>query len=89
MMQIRCQYCKWMFTLGREALAQALAEAQAQGEHYHMVDCPKCRHAIKLQVKEMRRRLPPDYPLPDIAPATSETPAANQKAKAEPTPGGE
>ena len=66
MMQVRCQYCKWMFTLGREAIAQALAEAQAKNEKHHAINCPKCRRVIKLQIQDMRRRLPADYPLPEI-----------------------
>ena len=34
-MQVRCQYCRWMFTLGRDALAMALAKAQAKKERHH------------------------------------------------------
>jgi hypothetical protein len=33
-----------------------------------MVDCPRCRRAIKVQVTELRRRLPKDYPLPEVKP---------------------
>ena len=74
MMQVRCQRCGWMFTLGRDALALALAEAQQSQEQYHMVDCPRCRHAIKVQVTELRRRLPKDYPLPELKPVVAEKP---------------
>jgi len=77
MMQVRCQRCGWMTTLGREAIALALAEAQQSHEQYHMVNCSRCRRAIKVQVAEMRRHLPADYPLP-------EAPAPTTPAKSEP-----
>ena len=70
MMQVRCQRCGWMLTLGREAIALALAEAQQSHEQHHVVDCPHCRHAIKVPVADLRRRLPANYPLPEIAPPT-------------------
>jgi NAD-dependent SIR2 family protein deacetylase len=77
MMQVRCQRCGWMVTLGRETIAMALADAQKNHEQYHMVDCPRCRRAIKVQVAQMRRHLPADYPLPEpptpVAPAKSES----------------
>lgn len=78
MMQVRCQRCGWVLTLGRDTIALALAEAQQSQEQYHMVDCPRCRHAIKVQVTELRRRLPKDYPLPDVT-----RPVAADKSKEE------
>lgn len=68
MMQVRCQRCGWMMTLGREAIALALAEAQQRHEQYHAVNCPHCRRVIKIQVSELRRKLPANYPLPEIPP---------------------
>jgi hypothetical protein len=65
MMQIRCQRCGWMNTLGRESVALALAEANRSQEHYHMLDCSRCRRAIKVQVADLRRHLPANYVLPD------------------------
>ena len=73
MMQIRCQRCGWMQTLGRESIALTLAEAQQSHEQHHVIDCPRCRHAIKVPVADLRRRLPADYPLPEIAPPEPES----------------
>ena len=57
-MQVRCQRCGYMFTLGREAVAAALEEVeQTQAKHYDVV-CPKCRRQIKVPVKNMRRFQP-------------------------------
>lgn len=68
MMQVRCQRCGWTFTLSRESIGLAVAEAEAAGADYYQEDCPKCRHIVKIQVKELRRRLPPDYVLPPLPP---------------------
>jgi hypothetical protein len=81
-MQVRCQRCGWMLTLGRDAIAWAIAQAQQDQETYHAVDCPRCRHVIKIQVTELRRRLPADYPLPEIPPP----PQPEHKPKAESAP---
>ena len=92
MMQIRCQRCGWMQTLGRESIALVLAEAQQSHEQHHVIDCPRCRHAIKVPVADLRRRLPANYPLPEIAPpepeSAPETAAlvAENQSKEPPTP---
>jgi len=74
MMQVRCQRCGQMTTLGREAIAQALAEAQQKQEQYYTFHCIRCRHAVKIQVSELRRRLPAGYTVPE-SPAASAPPA--------------
>lgn len=79
MMRVRCQRCGWMLTLGRETIAFALAEAQQRHEQYHALECPRCRHTVKVQIVELRRRLPPDYPLPDIQPP-AESPTEEKPA---------
>ncbi len=57
-MQVRCQRCGYMFTLSREAVAAALEEAErTQAKHYN-VNCPKCRHQIKVPIKDMQRFRP-------------------------------
>jgi DNA-directed RNA polymerase subunit RPC12/RpoP len=57
-MQVRCQRCGYMYTLSHDALAAALEEAeQTQAKHYN-VGCPKCRHKIKVSVKDMQRFRP-------------------------------
>ena len=68
MMQIRCQRCGRMFTLGRDAVALALAEAQQSHEQYHALVCPHCRHVVKTRIAELRRHLPADYALPEVHP---------------------
>jgi len=86
MMQVRCQRCGWMFTFSRDTIGLALAEAQAKNEQYHAINCPQCRHVIKLQLKELRRRLPADYVLPEWTPPTPEEPQEKPDDKAETKP---
>jgi uncharacterized protein with PIN domain len=57
-MQVRCQRCSYMFTLSREAVAAALEEAEQSEARHYTVDCPKCRHQIKVPVKNMQRFRP-------------------------------
>ena len=63
----------------RDALLYAVAKAQAEKAIHHVENCPKCRHALKIQVNELKRRIPPNTPLPEYVPpapaASAPTPA--------------
>ncbi|HLF27814.1 MAG TPA: hypothetical protein VJG32_15880 [Anaerolineae bacterium] len=83
MMQVRCQRCGWVFTLSRAAIGLAVAEAQQAQAEYYQEPCPKCRNVIKIQVKELRRRLPPDYVLPELPPKPEPIQVKKDEAKAE------
>lgn len=81
MMPIKCQWCGWSYTMGREALLLAVAKAQAEKTTHHVENCPKCRRALKIQVTELKRRVPPGATLPDVT-----APAAPPETTPEPTP---
>jgi phage FluMu protein Com len=68
MMQVRCQRCGWNYTLSRDSIGYAVAETEASHSEYYQEDCPKCRNVIKIQLKDLRRRLPDDYVLPPLPP---------------------
>ena len=57
-MNVRCFYCGWNFNLTPAEIATAGAEADASRATTYMVHCPKCRRAIKVPVKQMRRFVP-------------------------------
>jgi DNA-binding LytR/AlgR family response regulator len=57
-MQVRCQQCRFMFTLSREALTAALEEIEKAPTKHYNIECPKCRRQIKVPVKEIRRFQP-------------------------------
>ncbi len=62
--------------MSREAIAAAVAAADARGDTYHVESCPRCKQAIKLPLDQLRRSLPPDWkPDAEAAPA-AEAPAA-------------
>lgn len=60
MMNVRCNYCNHSFTLTREYVAQAVAEAEEKGQKYQTVECINCRKLIKVPLAQMRRSLPPE-----------------------------
>lgn len=60
MMQIVCQWCGHRYTMPRDQLVEAVKQAEAANEKHHIEHCPKCRKVLKIQVSEMKRRLPPD-----------------------------
>jgi len=68
MMQVRCQRCGWTYTLSRDSIGFAVAETEASHSEYYQEDCPKCRNVIKIQLKDLRRRLPAGYVLPQLPP---------------------
>ncbi len=57
-MQIRCQRCGFMFTLSREAIAAAVKELEKTQAGHYGVECPKCRHRVKVPAKEIKRMQP-------------------------------
>jgi RNA polymerase-interacting CarD/CdnL/TRCF family regulator len=44
--------------MGRELLATALQEAAEKRLRYYQVECGKCRHAIKVPLKQIRQFAP-------------------------------
>ncbi len=57
-MNVRCNYCRQSFNLGRDYLVEALAKATKKGHKYHTVECINCRKAIKVSVPQMQRFAP-------------------------------
>ncbi|MBI3242724.1 MAG: hypothetical protein HYZ49_10570 [Chloroflexi bacterium] len=51
-----------------ETVEAAVAAAQAAKAIHHVENCPKCRRALKIQVSELKRRLP-------RKPASAESPS--------------
>jgi len=77
-MNARCYRCGWSFSLSRETIAAAVAEADARGSSFHVEACPKCKHAIKLPVDQLRNSLPPGWKAEtaEAAASPAEGPAA-------------
>lgn len=55
---VRCQRCGHMFTLARETVVNALEEMGQKGEEHYTVECPRCRHTIKVPRTDLERMQP-------------------------------
>jgi ribosomal protein S27E len=64
MMQVRCQQCGWMFTLSRDAIANIMDEIKDSRQTHYTIECPKCRHGIKVQTRMLKRYYRP-HPAPE------------------------
>jgi phage FluMu protein Com len=82
-MNVRCYRCGWSFSLGREAIVAALAEAQASRAKYHAEYCPRCRQVNKISIDQLKRAAPAP-----AAAGEAEAPAPPGSESAEDTPKG-
>ena len=57
-MQVRCQRCGRSLNLNRDFIGAAVEEADSKNMKYTQIECPKCRHSIKVPVKQIRRFAP-------------------------------
>jgi hypothetical protein len=57
-MNIRCNFCGHSFSLGREFMVTAVAEAEEKKHKSVVVECANCRKHVKVPVRQMQRTLP-------------------------------
>jgi len=69
----RCQYCSWAFQLSPDAVASALATADATQARHHVEHCPRCRKALKIPVDQLRHHAPLSATAASPAPIRSQT----------------
>jgi RNase P subunit RPR2 len=75
MYSTRCQHCKQLLNFKTEEVRAMVNEAQEARQKHYEIRCPQCGKYMKLQVSELKRRLPPpETALPAPAEA-SEVPA--------------
>lgn len=65
-MQIRCYKCHMPIAMGRDAIADALAQIEEEDLAHYDLRCPKCRTTNRVSRKQLERFVP------RIAPDTSE-----------------
>ncbi len=58
MRQVRCQRCSHMFTLSRDFIIAVLEELEEKSQEHYTIECPKCRHAIKVPRPDLERMRP-------------------------------
>jgi hypothetical protein len=62
----RCQYCGWAFQMSSDAVAAALAAADATQDRHHVEHCPRCRKALKIPLDQLRHHAPLSAPAAPI-----------------------
>jgi len=55
---VRCQRCGHMFSLSREQVLAALEMLSEKGESHYGVECPRCRHLVKVPRGDLERMRP-------------------------------
>jgi hypothetical protein len=57
-MQVKCTFCPATFNLSVDYLIYAVAESEKRNHKYYMVECPRCRKTVKVDVAQMRGHVP-------------------------------
>jgi hypothetical protein len=74
-MNHRCYRCGWSFSLGRETIEAAVANAGT--DKTYNLPCPRCRQINKIPIQQLKRTLPPGWaPAAPPDTAAAEMPAA-------------
>lgn len=81
MYSTRCTYCRQLINLKTEEVRAAIEEATAKKEKIYVIHCPKCRKLVKIQVKQLKLKLPMEAP--------ASAPVAGEQEQPEETPSGE
>ena len=80
MYSTRCQHCKQLLNFKTEEVRVMVNEAQEARQKHYEIRCPQCGRYMKLQVSELKRRLPPPEPVTEAAEAST-TPAPAEQAE--------
>ncbi len=81
MFSTRCTHCRQLINLKTEEVRAAVAESEAKHEKIYVMHCPKCRKLVKLQVKQLKLKIPAEVaatPEPAPAPETAPDESAPQ-----------
>ncbi|MGQ9466043.1 MAG: hypothetical protein ACUVXE_02220 [Anaerolineae bacterium] len=70
---VRCQRCGHMFSLSVDQVVAALDQLSEKGESHYGVECPRCRHLVKVPRSDLERMRP--RPVASSAEATQAPPA--------------
>ena len=71
-MNVRCNFCGHSFSISREFMATAVAQALEQKQKSVVVECANCRKHVKVSVRQMQRYVPRPTADADEAPADVE-----------------
>jgi phage FluMu protein Com len=57
-MQLRCYRCGWSFGIKKEEIAFAIEALEESGGVHYDIRCPRCRHANKISLEQLKRSAP-------------------------------
>ena len=84
MFSTRCTFCRQLINLKTEEVREAVEEAEAKHEALYVMHCPKCRKLVKIQVRQLKLKLPrPVADLPTEETPTDETNEVNEENPAQ------
>ncbi len=55
---VRCQRCGHMFSLSVDQVMAALEQLTEKGESHYGLECPRCRHLVKVPWGNLERMRP-------------------------------
>jgi hypothetical protein len=58
MFSTKCGSCRQLINLSTEEVRAAIAEAEGKHEKIYVMNCPKCRKVVKIQVSQLKLKLP-------------------------------
>jgi RNase P subunit RPR2 len=58
MYSTKCPHCRQLINMKTEEVRAAVEKAEAEKQSHVEMNCPKCGKYLKVQVKEMKRKLP-------------------------------
>ncbi len=58
MYSTRCPHCRQLIQLKNEEVRDAVTKAEAEKQSHYEMNCPKCGKYLKIQVKELKRKVP-------------------------------
>lgn len=64
MYSTRCTNCRQLINLKTDELREAIEQAEANRSKIYTMNCPKCRKQVKLQVSQLKLKLPRPVELP-------------------------
>lgn len=58
MRNVRCQRCGHMFSLSVDQVGAALEQLAETGAGHYGLECPRCRHLVKVRREDLERMRP-------------------------------
>jgi len=78
MYSTKCPHCRQLITMKTEEVRTAVEQTQAEKKKHYEMHCFKCGKLMKIQVGELRRKLPPTAVEAPAAENTSTEEAASE-----------